>query len=325
MIRSQDALVNARTRDWRELEGLVSRDALHQLDGPGISRAAALYRALCADLVRARSLRCSHDLVAYLDSLAGRAHSALYGAEPFRAPAIVRFFTRDFPRTLRQNARFFAMAWALFLIPCVVGVILGLTAPDLAAQITPRAQLEQMAQAYSEGFSSGRGEGTDAMMAGFYVNHNVGIAFRCFATGVFLGLGSVFHLVYNGLAIGTVTGYVTAAGYGHNIGTFMCGHGPFELTAIIVAGAAGLRMGWALVATNGRTRLGSLRAAAGEISRLILGAAAMLLIAAAIEGFWSPSSLPAPVKWAASVVFSLAVTAYFVFAGRDRAALRSAA
>src|SRR5690606_31797769 len=98
--------------------------------------------------------------------------------------------------------------------------------------------------------------------------------------------------------------------------TFICGHGPFELTAIVISGAAGLKMGYALVRTDGSTRLGSLRRAAPELVQLVSGAAVMLLLAAAIEGFWSPSSLPDEVKWAFSGLVSVSLTAYFVVAGR---------
>src|SRR5204863_402714 len=100
------------------------------------------------------------------------------------------------------------------------------------------------------------------------------------------GLGSLFFLIYNGLIIGTVFGFIARLGFGGNIFTFCCGHSPFELTAIVIAGAAGIRMGYALVSTEGRTRVGSLRVHAGDVARLILGAAVMLLIAAGIEGFW---------------------------------------
>ncbi len=84
-------------------------------------------------------------------------------------------------------------------------------------------------------------------MTGFYVYNNIGIAFRCFATGVLFGLGSVFFLVYNGLMIGAVAGLVTAAGHGKNLLTFTCTHGAFELTAIVISGdrrhGDGLRAG----------------------------------------------------------------------------------
>jgi len=180
-----------------------------------------------------------------------------------------------------------------------------------------------MEHAYSKGFADGRVVDTDLGMAGFYVFNNVGIAFRCFATGVFVGLGSVFFLVYNGLLIGTVLGLVAAAGHGRNILTFICGHGPLELGGIIIAGVAGLYLGLTLVDPGERSRRAALRLAAPEIARLVLGAAAMLLCAAAVEAFWSPSSLPDPVKWVAAGTVAAALSAYFTFAGRPLGKPRS--
>ena len=154
------------------------------------------------------------------------------------------------------------------------------------------------------------------MMASFYVYNNVGIAFRCFATGILFGLGSIFFLVYNGLVIGVVAGAVAAAGHGRNLFTFVIGHGAFELTAIVLSGAAGIAMGYALVAPGPRTRWGSLRAKAGDLFRMIMGAALMLLVAAFIEGFWSPSSILPQVKWGVAGVLYALVLSYLVFAGR---------
>ena len=65
--------------------------------------------------------------------------------------------------------------------------------------VLPAELLDGMAEAYSKGFAEGRSGDQDAAMAGFYVYNNVGIAFRCFATGILFGLGSLFFLLYNGL------------------------------------------------------------------------------------------------------------------------------
>jgi len=308
--RSQDDFVAARTREWQELDQLVATgEAIHGKDGAAISRAAALYRSLCTDLMRCRAARYTPDLSGYLDALAGRAHSTIYGAQPFRMPGLVALFARDFPRALRAN-------WRLFAIPFAVGLLGSLASDEFAMKVLPGPALEAMAHAYSKGFDAGRDAGTNTGMAGFYVYNNVGIAFRCFATGILYGTGSLFFLVYNGLFTGAAVGYVMSAGYGGNIWTFMCGHAPFELTAIVIAGGAGLQMGYALVDTGGLTRVGSLRRAAPAIARQILGAAMMLLIAALVEGFWSPSSLPAPVKWSASGLFTVLVMLYLTLAGR---------
>jgi uncharacterized membrane protein SpoIIM required for sporulation len=313
----EDAFVAARSRDWNELDALLLKTRqLHDLEGSEISRVAALYRALCSDLMRCRGARYSEGLLGYLNGLAGRAHNALYGARPLRTPGLVRFIARDFPRTLRKHWRFFALSAALFVLPWIVGQVGAMTSTAFAMKVLPAATLEEMARSYSQGFAGGRAAGAGAGMAGFYVSNNIGIAFRCFATGVLFGLGSLFFLIYNGLFTGTVVGYVIEAGAGANILTFMCGHGPFELTAIVISGAAGLQMGYALVDTGGRTRIGSLRSQSREIAHLVIGAALMLLIAAFIEAFWSPSSAPAPVKWAASAIFTLGIALYLGLAGR---------
>jgi uncharacterized membrane protein SpoIIM required for sporulation len=314
---TQDDFVRARRPEWDELDGILTGEkALHRLSGPTISRVATLYRSICSDLMRARGAGFGADLVAYLDNLAARAHNVLYTAPPYRMAAVWELFLRDFPRTLRRRARLFAFSAALFFIPGLVGFVGSYSSRQFAAQVLPEAMLSGMEEMYSKGFDEGRDPGTNSAMAGFYVYNNVGIAFRCFATGVLFGLGSVFFLVYNGLVIGTVLGFVTQAGYGKNILTFVCGHSPFELTAIVIAGAAGLQMGYALVHTSGMTRWGSLRAQAREIAQLVLGAAGMLLIAAAIEGFWSPSAAKPPIKWIVAAMLTLLVTLYLALAGR---------
>ena len=137
-----------------------------------------------------------------------------------------------------------ATSAALFLLPLCVGWLSTLASPQFAGKVLPPEQLEMLARAYAEGFSGGRAAHIDAAMTGFYVDNNIGIAFRCFATGILFGLGSIFFLLYNGLAIGATFGYVMHAGAGANILTFGCGHAPFELMAIMIAGGAGLRLGF---------------------------------------------------------------------------------
>lgn len=317
---SQDAFVARRRVHWQQLDDLLTQSkVLHRLPPDLIASVGRLYRIVCADLMRARGAGYGQELVAYLDVLGARAHNRLYRASPYQLRKILDLLARDFPRTLRESWRFMATASALFLIPFFVALFATLANPDLAAEVMPRGQLDMLAQAYSEGFGQGRSESEDAFMAGHYVYNNVGISFRVFATGIFFGLGSVFYLVFNGITIGATLGYVSAMGAGRNILTFVMGHGAFELTAIVIAGAAGLRMGYSLVRTHGRTRLGSLRREGPAVARLALGAAVMLGIAALIEGFWSPSSIADEIKWATASALWLGVIAYFVFAGRGGA------
>lgn len=312
---NRDAFVGARRDRWTRLERLVDR-------GPdGAAQWAELavgYRAVCADLAAARSSGLPRDVQDFLDDLSGRAHNRLYGV---RARGIGWSLLRDalhgFPRELRRQWPFFAAAMLLFYGPLTVGMVGAAADPDFAGLVLPSQELEALEQMY--GGDLARGFGGDATMAGFYVFNNVGIAFRCFATGVLFGAGPVFYLVYNGLVIGTVMGYLQSVGLGGNLLEFVAGHSAWELTGVCVAGAGGLRMGWALVATGGRTRVGSLRAAAPGLYRIVLGAAVLLLVAACIEGFWSAGPLPRGAKYTFGLVQVGIVAAWLLFGGRRRA------
>lgn len=317
-MRTRDEFVGRHYGRWQQLDFLLQNNPqLHRADPVAISRVASLYRAVCSDLMHARSMGYGHDLTDYLNGLASKAHNALYGPRAFSLAAVVHFLVSGFPVTLRRNWRPMLIATAAFYLPLAFGFLATMRDVEFAMNVLPPSTLEGVARAYSEGFDGGRDAGTNSAMAGFYVFNNVGIAFRCFATGILFGLGSLFFLLYNGLVIGTTLGYVTASGAGTNILSFICGHGPFELTAIVISGGAGLKMGYALIATAGLSRLGSLRAAAPDLVVLIMGAAVMLLIAAGIEGYWSPSGLPNQVKWAFSALVSVFLIAYFALAGRD--------
>jgi uncharacterized membrane protein SpoIIM required for sporulation len=311
----RDAFVASRRERWERLERLL-------VDGPSSasewSELAGGYRALCADLSIARSAGMPSDVQDVLDDLAGRAHNRLYAVRPTGwGAALVHDALVGFPRELRLQWRFFLLSTVLFYGPFVLGGVWAAVDPSFAATVLTPEMVEQMERMYSSA-EQGRGFGGDVTMAGFYVLNNVGIAFRCFATGALFGIGSIYCLVYNGLVIGTVAGHLGGAGLGGNLLSFVAGHAAWELTGVCVAGAAGLRLGWALVATGGSSRAGSVRRASGAIYRLVVGAAFLLLVAAAIEGFWSAGPMP----FAARLVFGAAqiviVAGWLAFGGRTR-------
>lgn len=317
MSRTQDQFVAARKPAWDELDTLLGkRRLLHKLPPPSISRVAALYREVCSDLMRARAAGYTADVIDLLDALAARSSSAMYSAPPYRWAGVRELVSTGFPSSVRRNARFMALAAVLFILPGILGFLGAYRSRGFAVQVMSEEMVAQMEKSYAD-VGHGRDGGTDSMMASFYVYNNVGIAFRCFATGILFGLGSVFFLVYNGLTIGVVAGAVTASGHGKNLFTFIIGHGAFELTAIVISGAAGMAMGYALVRCGPRTRWASLRAEAGDLFRMIMGASLMLLVAAFIEGFWSPSGIPASAKWGAAGLLHVLVFSYLLLAGRQ--------
>ena len=125
-------------------------------------------------------------------------------------------------------------------------------------------------------------------------------------------------MVYNGAYLGTVFGYLFAMGRGFNLLVFTSGHSAWELTGIVLAGTAGLRLGWALLVTDGRTRGASLRASGPALARLVSGAATLILVAAVIEGFWSASPIPWWLKLGFGALQFPVVIAWLALGGRGR-------
>ncbi|MCL2779803.1 MAG: stage II sporulation protein M [Polyangiaceae bacterium] len=324
---TEKAFVDRRTRDWEELDALTRKahaTRLRKLSSHEVARLPPLYRNVCADLAASQVARYSAPLVDYLRGLTASAHTLLYapaGLSVRSTPqgmwrALRRGWFVSFPRAVRARWRSMTLAAGLFFIPLAIGAWLTLRDPAFAFRVTPEAMLRQLTEAYTHGFDAGRGAGESVMMAGFYINNNVGIALRCFALGVFGGLGSAFYLVQNGITIGATLGYVTSQGAGMNILTFIVGHSSLELGAIVLAGGSGLSLGWSVVSPGDRTRLASLQKRAREIIVIVFGAAAMLLMAAGIEGFWSASSAPRTVKFAVGTVLFVLVALYVTLAGR---------
>lgn len=321
-MKTRSELMQARQPSWRRLEALLGR--AESLRGasrlrPGeIAELGELYRALASDLMTARRDRLGADLERYLDGLAARAHNALHaGARRAGKEGRMLDLLWDFPGAVRRNAKAFALAFALFFGPALVTGLGTYGSESFAARLLGADQMRTFETMYAEA-PYGRASSVNAGMTGFYVWNNVGIAFRCFATGILFGLGSIWFLVSNGLFLGGVLGHLTRAGLGENIFTFISAHGPWELIAIVISGAAGLQMGLALVVTGGRTRLGSLQARGPELIRQVAGAAAFLVVAALLEAWVSPAALPMEAKLGLGAGGWVLVAGILALGGRRR-------
>jgi uncharacterized membrane protein SpoIIM required for sporulation len=157
------------------------------------------------------------------------------------------------------------------------------------------------------------------MMFGYYIMNNVSIGLRTFASGLLFGVGSIIVLITNGLFIGSIAGHLQAVGHGDPFWRFVAGHSAPELTAIVLAGAAGLQLGLALVAPGRRRRVDALIEAGRIGARMCLGIFAMLVFAAFVEAFWSSIGwIPALVKYAVGATLWVIVLVWLAFGGRGR-------
>lgn len=317
MGMSQEAFVERYSGQWRDFEEMLDDIEFGELDRP-VDSFPRHYRRICRHLAIGRSRGYSPAVRARLEKMVERGHTILYQRHR-RGPVhkMLDYAAGGFARDVRKNKGFLFAALVAFCLPFAVFMGWILYDPEAAVDILGPMQMAQFDAMYgSEGID--RHAEHDLTMFAFYIYNNVGIALRTFGAGIAAGIGSIAIMVFNGVFLGAASGYVTAAGYGDQFWPFVIGHGSFELTAIVFAGMAGLKIGAAPIWPGRRRRLAALRHAAKESVGLICGFTVMLIIAAFIEAFWSPRDFEPMVRYVVGGGLWAFVVGYFVFAGRGR-------
>ncbi|MCW0376707.1 stage II sporulation protein M [Xanthomonas sacchari] len=283
----------------------------------------ARYRRVCHQLALARRRGYSPQVTARLQHLMQQGHTVLYRAPRPRWRRAAEFLFAEFPQLVRSQAGYMAAATALFVVPLVTIFVLLQFRPELIHGLMDPMQVTQVERMYDPAATAqklGRDSGTDWQMFGHYIMNNISIGLRTFASGLLAGLGTVLVLLFNGITIGAVAGHLHQIGYGVTFWRFVAGHAPFELTAIVIAGGAGLQLGLKVLAPGRRRRIDALVEGGKIGARLCLGVAAMLLVAAFIEAFWSSiATVPAWVKYSVSAALWTLVLAWLWRGGRGRA------
>jgi uncharacterized membrane protein SpoIIM required for sporulation len=311
----------AHAHEWREFEDFLEKKS-KAAPFPA-AEMPARYRRLCQSLALAADRQYSPALVDRLNELALRGHHALYQNRRRQTQPVMEFLLAGFPALVRSEWRLVAAAAALFFGP-LFGLIAVLQIyPEFVHYLLAPEQIASVHEMYDPASRRLGMREADANVAmfGFYIWNNVQIGFQTFAGGLAYGVGSVWFLASNGVVIGAVAGYLTDIGYTRTFWSFVAGHSSFELLAIALSGAAGLRLAAAVVAPGNSSRKTALVAAAKPAVRIMYGAAIMFFIAAFIEAFWSPlTEVPFATKIAAGVAGWVLLAAYFALAGRARAA-----
>lgn len=306
---------------WEEFEELLQAaeggKKRRAWDG---TRLASLYRRTCEDLALAQARAYPVHLVQRLEAATQRAHRLIYRRQGFELAQLRTLALVDFPQAVRAHRTYVLVATLLFVLPMLALAWACWKDPGFILHLLDAGEVQDFDDMYGPGdgpMGRNREADTDWQMFGFYIMNNIGVAFQCFAAGIFAGVGSAFFLVFNGLFGGAVGGYLVARGHGENFLSFVATHAAFELTAIVLAGAAGLRLGHAWVAPGRLTRLQSLRQASRQAIVVVYGVVGMLVIAAAVEAFWSSARWVAPaVKYGVAAACWALVLAYLTWQGR---------
>ncbi|MEO8718294.1 MAG: stage II sporulation protein M [Burkholderiales bacterium] len=281
------------------------------------------YRRLCHHLALANDRQYGPELVDRLNLLALRGHHALYANRRRQSLRLVDFLLVTFPSLVRAEWRVVAVA-ALLFFGLIAALFTALQVfPEFVHYLLHPSQIAGFHDMYDPANPRlGMREADSSLaMFGFYIWNNVRIGFQTFAGGLLAGLGTVWYLAGNGVTIGAIAGYLTQVGFGETFWSFVSGHSALELTAIVISGGAGLRLGMAVIAPGNRSRKAALVAAARPAVRLMYGAALLFALAAFVEAFWSPlTTVPYAVKIGAGLAGWGVLLGYFALSGRAGAA-----
>lgn len=277
------------------------------------------YRKVCQHLAIAKERGYSQPLIDELEHLVMQGHHLFYSRRSNQKGMVLKYFASDFPRAVRKHKWLVLLATLLFLLPGYLTYQVLEESPHWAYYILSDAQLDRYGEMYDpEGRIGAPAEvESEVAMWGFYIQNNVSIDFRAYASGLLFGIGSMFFMVYNGLHLGAVVSKIHELGYYETFYSFVVGHSSLELIAMVLSGAGGMAMGFSIISPGRRRFLEALQHGAKEGIQLLAGAAVMTFLAAFIEAYWSSrSDIPFQIKFGFGVGLWLLCILYFVLAGR---------
>ncbi len=317
-----------READWGRLETLVG-----QVEGGSIARLTdaellelpELYRAAMSSLSTARSISLDAALVDYLESLCTRAYFVVYGARARPLERVARFFTRDWPRAVATVWRETIFAALLLFAGAATAFVLVGQDPDWFYSFVPRelagGRDPSATTAFLRETLYDQPKGADGLgaFATFLFTHNAQVAIMTFALGFAFGLPTALLVAYNGCTMGAFVALFAGRGLGFEALGWLMIHGVTELYAVILASAAGFRIGWAVAFPGEQTRLESLRRAGTQAGLVMGGVVVMLVLAGVLEGFGRQLITSDIARYSIAGVSLVLWLAYFYLPRADRA------
>jgi uncharacterized membrane protein SpoIIM required for sporulation len=314
--------IEERKDEWDKLERVSAKmrtlGSSHALDRDELWELGRLYTAAISDLALIRSSELASDpnneVIAYLNGLVIRVHEMIYRKPPFHWSSIWQFITRGFPSALRKSYGYVLVSTAIFILFGAAGFFVGLSEPGFLELLVPDSIISKVESGevwFDDLFAAA------PLASGFLMTHNISVTFLVVAAGLTFGVGTVYLLALNGLLIGSVAAVCLKHGLSAKFWSFVLPHGSLEITAILIAGGAGLILGHALI-DPGPYRRGDYLSVRGRLAaRLAMGCVPLLVLAGIIEAFFSPSPLPAWTKFIMAGLLFGSLMAFLTVAGRS--------
>lgn len=282
-----------REGDWRRLETLLERlegGSIRRLSDEEIIALPVLYRQALSSLSVARATSLDQGLTDYLESLCTRAYFYVYGTRSNLFERIGRFFAEDWPRAAKTLWRESLVCAGLMLLGAVVAYVMVMRDADWFYSLIPQGMVQgrdptAATAVLRETIYPKPGGPPLSPFAVYLFTNNARVSVMAFALGFAFCILPLVLMVTTGASAGALLAVYAKHGLGVNLLGWLLIHGVTELWAVIIAGAAGVRIGWVLAFPGERTRLEAMSANGRQAAVAMCGVVVMLFVAALLEGF----------------------------------------
>jgi uncharacterized membrane protein SpoIIM required for sporulation len=306
-----DAFVLAHRPTWDRLEALVKRR--RRLTGAEVDELVDLYQRVSTHLSMVRTASNDSVLIGRLSALVARARSAVTGAHAPLWSEFIRFWTVSFPVVAYRSWRWWlGSAVAFFVVTALIAVWVSGN-PEVQSAIGTPSEIDELVNRDFASYYRENPAGSFALQV--WVN-NAWVAAQCIGLAILLGLPIPYVLFQNAANLGVVAGLMFHAGKGDIFLGLLTPHGLLELTAVFLAAAAGMRLGWTVVSPGNRPRGQVLAEQGRAVVAVAVGLIGVLLVCGLIEALVTPSPLPTFVRIAIGLAAEIAFLAYIFHFGR---------
>lgn len=304
---------------WARLDHLMGKAGrgVGRLSPDELDELVRLYQRVSTHLSYARTYYHDPALTATLTRRVARANALIYGTRARTFRTVARFFTVTFPAAVWHSRRFVAASAVLLFVPALA---LGIWIANSTEAVNASAPVEVRQAMINHEFEDYYSSEPAAAFASKVFTNNVRVAILAFAFGVAFCVPTALVLIYNGAGIGVAAGLFAAAGQPGKFWGLVLPHGLLELTAVCIAGAAGLRLGWTLIDPGDRRRSTALAEEGRRAVVIVVGLIAAFAVAGIIEGFVTGSGLPTWLRVGIGAAVELAFVVYVISYGRAAAA-----
>ena len=309
-----DRFVARHQAAWQRLEVLCAPRSRRDLLAPDeLDELLTLYQRVSGHLSYARTELADHTLVTRLTNLVATANGVVYGARARRRGGVRRFVVTTFPGAVWRIRWFVAVSGVLTFAPAVaIGVWIANSRTALEASAPAAVREAYVNREFASYYSS-----KPAIEFATQVStNNIRVAMLAFAAGVLLCVLTAWILIQNGASVGWAAGLFAAAGQQPKFWGLILPHGLLELSAVVIAGGAGLRLGWTIVDPGDRTRATALAEEGRRAAMVVLGLVPVFAIAGTIEGFITGRGVPTAPRVGIGVAVFVAFWAYALVLGR---------